>query len=137
MEDAPNTNPDYSQEYSEEKYWAKLKKYALKAGAEIVEKSLGMYEALKDKDTPTWAKATIVGALGYFIAPIDAIPDLTPIVGFSDDLGAIAAAFAIVAGHVKEEHLQRARETMKRWFGKLGKQTEDGDPEPEPAPEAN
>lgn len=115
-----NPNQEYSTEYSEEKFWEKVKKNALKAGAELIEKALSMFEALKDADTPAWAKATIIGALGYFISPIDAIPDVTPVVGFADDLGAITVAFATVAAYVKEEHIRKAKETMARWFGRSG-----------------
>ncbi len=112
-----NEDPDYIDEYSEEKFWEKVRKYALKAGSEVLEKALFMYEALQDDETPKWAKATIIAALGYFISPLDGIPDLTPVVGFADDLGALTIAFATVAAYVKERHKQKARETLKRWFG--------------------
>lgn len=112
------TKEEYAAEYSEEKFWDKVKKNALKAGAELMEKALSMYEALKDEDTPAWAKTTIIGALGYFISPIDAIPDITPVVGFADDLGAVTIAFATVLAYVKEEHIRKARETMAKWFGR-------------------
>lgn len=67
----------------------------------------------KDEDTPIWAKTTIMGALGYFISPLDAIPDITPFVGYSDDLGILVAA---VATHIKDEHVEKAKETLKKWF---------------------
>lgn len=109
---------NYSGEYSEKNFWEKLKRHAKAAGAEAVEKILCMHEALKDPDTPAWAKTVIVGALGYFIMPLDAIPDITPMVGFTDDLGAIAAATALVATPIKDEHVTRAKASMDRWFGK-------------------
>ena len=71
-----------------------------------------LYEALKDKDTPTWAKGVIIATLGYFICPVDGIPDAVPIAGYADDLGALAA----VAVHVKDEHMAAAKATLKRWF---------------------
>ena len=52
----------------------------IKAGKEVIEKALILYYCLQDDDTPAWAKTTIIGALGYFISPIDAIPDLVPVV---------------------------------------------------------
>jgi uncharacterized membrane protein YkvA (DUF1232 family) len=112
-----NEEPDYTREYSEEKFSEKLRKYALKAGSEVLEKALFMYEALQDDETPKWAKATIIASLGYFISPLDGIPDLTPVVGFADDLGALTIAFATVAVHIKDRHKHKARETLKRWFG--------------------
>ncbi|BCX48139.1 DUF1232 domain-containing protein [Haloferula helveola] len=111
---------DHSDEYSEDSLWKKLGGFARNAGIEVVEKVLTLYEALKDEDTPKWAKGTIISALGYFIAPVDAIPDLVPVVGFSDDLGALAVAFGIVAAHVKREHIDRAKQTMQRWFPDSG-----------------
>jgi len=113
----PSEGKDYSKEYSEKSFWKKVRNFAIKAGREVIEKALMMYYCLKDGDTPVWAKTVIVGALGYFIAPLDAIPDLTPMVGFTDDLGALAAAFAIVAAHIKSDHKQMAKEKLKVWFG--------------------
>ena len=60
-----------------------------------------MFYCLQDRDTPQWAKATIVGALGYFIFPADGIPDAVPVIGFSDDLVVITAALGIVVMHIK------------------------------------
>lgn len=60
------------------------------AGRKVIDKVLRLYYALQDKDTPIWAKSIIVGALAYFISPLDAIPDITPVVGYVDDWGAIS-----------------------------------------------
>ena len=67
--------------------------------------------------TPGWAKATIIGALGYFISPIDAIPDITPVVGYADDLGALALAITAVAMFIDDDIKTKAREKLKEWFG--------------------
>ena len=107
---------DFSKEYSEDSFWEKVKNFALKAGKEVIEKVLILYYCLQDPDTPAWAKAAIIAALGYFISPIDAIPDLIPVVGFADDLGVLVAAMATVAVYIKEEHKEKAREKMKIWF---------------------
>jgi uncharacterized membrane protein YkvA (DUF1232 family) len=108
---------DYTKEYSEDSLWKKLAGYAAVAGKEVVEKVLVLYESLKDKDTPAWAKGVIIAALGYFISPVDAIPDLIPFAGFADDLGALAAAVGTVATHIKKEHVSAAKATLARWFG--------------------
>jgi uncharacterized membrane protein YkvA (DUF1232 family) len=68
---------------------------------------------LKDPDTPMAAKGLIYGALGYFIMPLDAIPDITPIVGFSDDLTALATAITMVAMSIKDKHREEAEEKLK------------------------
>ena len=109
---------DFSKNYSEDSLWAKLKSYAAVAGKEVVEKVLVLYEALKDRDTPAWAKGVIIAALGYFISPVDAIPDVIPFAGYADDLGALAVAIGTVAANIKKEHVTQAKATLGRWFGK-------------------
>jgi uncharacterized membrane protein YkvA (DUF1232 family) len=107
----------YQKDFSDNEFWEKVKKYAKAAGDNVLEPALRMYYSLQDKDTPVWAKTTIIGALGYFISPIDAIPDLLPVVGYTDDLGVLTAAIAVVAIHIKEEHKIKAKELIKKWFG--------------------
>ena len=109
--------PSYAEEYSEDSLWKKLAAFAVRAGREIIEKVLVLYCCFQDPETPVWAKTIIVAALGYFIAPMDAIPDVMPGVGFSDDLGALAVALAAVAMHIKPEHRQQAKEKLTTWFG--------------------
>ncbi len=109
-------NSQYEKEYSEDSFWDKLTNYAKSAGKDLVELALKMYYAATDSDTPIWAKSAIFGALGYFISPIDAIPDLVPVVGYSDDLGVLTLAIATVSTYIKEKHVQQAKETLARWF---------------------
>lgn len=108
---------EFSKEYSDDKFWDKVKKFAVKAGKEVILKALTMYYTMQDKDTPKWAKGVIIGALGYFIFPLDAIPDMTPVVGYADDLGVLASAMATVAVYIKPEHRKKAEDTWKGWFG--------------------
>ena len=84
---------------------------------EIVEKALVLYYCLQDDDTPAWARGTIMGALGYLILPADAVPDILPGAGYTDDLAVLGVAFALVLAHIKPEHKRMAREKMKEWFG--------------------
>ena len=78
--------------YSEAGFWQKLNTFARKAGHDLVEKSLQLYYAAESPETPTWARGVVFGALAYFVAPIDAIPDVTPGIGFTDDLGVLIGA---------------------------------------------
>ncbi len=112
----PEDKSGYSDEYSESSFWNKVKKYSQKAGLEVIEKALVLFYCLKDSDTPSWAKSVILATLGYFILPADSIPDLTPFVGFGDDLGALAAAIGIVGLHIKQEHRDKAKTKLKEWF---------------------
>jgi uncharacterized membrane protein YkvA (DUF1232 family) len=115
LEKAEETT-DYAEAYSENRFKSKLARYALTAGQALVEKALTLFYVLRDPDTPTRAKVIIVGALGYFIVPLDAIPDLIPGAGFSDDLGALAIALTLISTHVKPEHTARAHRAAVRIF---------------------
>lgn len=106
--------------YSESGFWDKVSRYALQAGREVMEKALWLYYAAKRPETPAWAKTIIFGALAYFISPLDAIPDLTPLVGYSDDLGALAAALGMVMVYVNDEVKARAASKLNEWFGDKG-----------------
>ena len=70
----------------------------------------------KSPDTPTWAKGVIFGALAYFVSPTDAIPDVTPGVGFTDDLCVLIGAVSAVAAHITPEIKDQADKKMAEWF---------------------
>ena len=107
-----NLSNEYSKEYSEESFWRKVKKYSLKAGKEVIEKALMLFYCLQEKDTPKWAKAVIVAALGYFIFPLDAIPDILFPVGYTDDAAVVAAVLVAVRLVIKEEQWKKADEFL-------------------------
>ena len=94
-----------------------MKKFARTAGKEVIEKALWLYYAAQRPETPKWAKTAIYGALAYFISPIDAIPDVTPLVGFTDDLGALAAAIAMTSAYINEDVKRKTSEKLLSWFG--------------------
>jgi len=107
----------FSQNFSEDGFWNKVVKYAKAAGQEVIEKALWLYYAAQTPQTPAWAKATIYGALGYFILPVDAIPDVLPGVGYTDDLGIIAAAITAVSMYITEDVKRQASQKLQDWFG--------------------
>ncbi len=104
-------------EFKDEHLWAKLKGFALSAGKDVVEKALCLYYAAQQPGTPLWAKTVIYGALTYFISPIDAVPDITPVLGYSDDLGVLVSAVLTVAMYVTDDVKQQARDKLQTWFG--------------------
>jgi uncharacterized membrane protein YkvA (DUF1232 family) len=107
----------YEKAYSRKKFWGKMKRFAARAGKGVVEIALQLYYTLQSSHTPMWAKGVIIGALGYFISPVDAIPDVIPVAGFIDDFGVLTAAVAAVATHITPEIKKQAREKTKEWFG--------------------
>jgi len=110
-------DPSYEQAYSDRRFWRKLSGRASAAGREVLEKALWLYYGAKSPDTPKWARRVIYGALGYFVLPLDAIPDFTPLAGYTDDLGVMAAALAAVAFAIDDKVRQQARDTLARWLG--------------------
>jgi uncharacterized membrane protein YkvA (DUF1232 family) len=97
-------------------FWDTIRKYASKIGREVVEQALSMYYALQDPDTPVWAKSIIIGGLIYLISPVDAVPDVIPVVGLTDDIAVLAGALATVAMHIKPEHKAEAVAKAAEWF---------------------
>jgi len=110
---------EYEEAFSEQGFWKKLKHYAKSAGKEVVEKALLLYYAAQEEKAPAWAKATIAAALGYFIVPLDAIADLTPAVGYADDLGVLALAIAAVATYINDDVRKKTTARMTSWFGEI------------------
>lgn len=109
---------DYSKHFSESEFWDVIKKYAKHLGSEGLHHALTLYYALWEPDTPAWAKTVIAGALGYLILPLDAIPDVIPVVGLTDDIGIIAAAIAAIEMNIPQAAVDKADEKMSKWFGK-------------------
>ncbi|MEM6770218.1 MAG: DUF1232 domain-containing protein, partial [Bacteroidota bacterium] len=96
--------------------YRKLRKFAKKVGVKAVYSSLLLYYAYKRAETPNWAKRLIIGVLGYLIAPIDAIPDLTVFLGFTDDVGLLSFALVTVAAFINDDVRAQAREQLAGWF---------------------
>lgn len=105
------------QYFTEEKFWDKLKKFAKKAGSSVVYAVLLLYYTLQKPEVPKKTKAVIIGALGYFILPVDLIPDMMLGVGFTDDLGALGIALFQVAMYIDDDIKQKAKIKLADWFG--------------------
>ncbi len=106
----------YNIESNQKDFLVKAKSYAKKAGFTVIEPVLKLYYSSQDPDTPIWAKTKIYAALAYFISPIDAITDIIPIIGYSDDVLILTAAIVTCAVYIKEAHKQKAQATLKQWF---------------------
>jgi uncharacterized membrane protein YkvA (DUF1232 family) len=93
-------------------FWVKVKRFG--AALPFVEDLLAAYYCAFDRDTPLQVKAALLGALAYFVLPFDAIPDVLPVIGFTDDAAVLAAAIRLVASHLKPEHRAAARAALAR-----------------------
>ena len=95
-----------------EKFFPRLARVL--ARVPLAEELVAAYYAAFDRATPLKAKGILIGALAYFILPVDTIPDLVLGLGFTDDMAVLLAAFNVVRTHVTEDHRRRARETVAR-----------------------
>lgn len=100
-------------------FFKKLKHYSQKAGIRIGYASLLMYYAYTRRETPLWAKNIILGSIAYFISPIDAIPDLTPFLGYTDDWGILSFGLVTIAAYIDEEVRSKARQRLVEFFPKI------------------
>lgn len=106
----------YRKSFTNAAFWGKLRRFAQKAGVRVVYSALLLFYAYQRTETPGWAKRLIVGVLGYLIAPIDAIPDLSVFLGFTDDVGLLSFALVTVAAFINDEVRTQAREKLAGWF---------------------
>ncbi|MCO6488442.1 MAG: DUF1232 domain-containing protein [Phaeodactylibacter sp.] len=106
----------YIRQFSESKFWKKIAHFAQQAGVKTVYSALLLFYAYRRKETPTWAKSIVLGTLGYLIAPFDALPDLTPIIGYTDDLGVLSFGLVTIACYINDSVRAKAREQLGKWF---------------------
>jgi uncharacterized membrane protein YkvA (DUF1232 family) len=109
-------NDEYSKYYSEKSLWEKIKKFSKAAGTKVIYAVLLLYYVMKDSKVDLKTKIFIAASLGYFIMPADAIFDLTPIIGYSDDLGVLLFALKQVSSAIKNEVKENARSKIAEWF---------------------
>ncbi len=106
----------YSKHYSQNSFWNKLSTHYKSVSSSLLEATVSLYYSLRDEDTPKWARRVIVGALGYFIFPVDLLPDFIPVLGYSDDAAVVLSALATVALYIKPIHKEKAKDKIKNIF---------------------
>jgi uncharacterized membrane protein YkvA (DUF1232 family) len=94
------------------RFWIKLKRIA--AQLPFAEDLLAAYYCAFDKQTPRHVQVALLGAIAYFILPFDFIPDVMPVLGFTDDAAVLATAIRMVATNIRPEHRDAARAALKR-----------------------
>lgn len=94
---------------NEGRFLHKVKTFAFRLGKPAVKQLYALYFLMKSPHTPKRSKMIIVGALVYFLSPIDAIPDLLGPLGFSDDLAVIALVYTQLRSFMSEDIIARAQ----------------------------
>jgi uncharacterized membrane protein YkvA (DUF1232 family) len=112
-------NGTYSKYFSEKKLWEKIKKYSKVAGVKVIYAVLLLFYTLQDKRVDMRTKVGIAAALGYFILPSDAIFDLTPLIGYTDDLGVLMFALSQISINLTPQVKEKAKAKLAEWFGEI------------------
>ena len=97
------------------RFWIKFKRVVAKLP--FAEDLLAAYYCAFDKQTPRHVQASLLGAIAYFILPFDFVPDMLPILGFTDDAAVLLAALRMVSGHMLPAHRDAARIALARLKG--------------------
>jgi uncharacterized membrane protein YkvA (DUF1232 family) len=94
------------------RFWIKFKQVLAKLP--FAEDLLAAYYCAFDRETPRHVQVALLGALAYFILPFDFVPDMLPVLGFTDDAAVLATAIRMVASNITAEHREAARAALKR-----------------------
>ncbi len=106
----------YSDRFSAKGFTDKIARVAKRAGSKLVYVALVLFYTLQSKEVSVKDKAAIIGALGYLISPLDAIPDAIPIMGLGDDLTVLLYVINKVWVDVPEEVKTKALDKLSEWF---------------------
>ena len=93
-----------------DKFWRTAKRAARQVP--FMEDVVAAYYCAMDHRTPLRAKGILLAALGYFVLPADAIPDVLFGLGFADDIAVLTAAIAAIGAHLKPAHRAAARRAL-------------------------
>ena len=114
---APRNLEKYSPNYDTDKFLKKLRRTLRRLGARAAYYALILYYAMQDPQISRKDKTLILGALGYFLLPLDLIPDFLPAIGFTDDIAALGYAVYKVIHCVTPLVKSQAENKVYEWFG--------------------
>ena len=106
----------YKDKFTQQGFFDKIQRVAKRVGAKLVYVALILYYLMQSDKVSLKDKAIIIGALGYLISPLDAVPDAIPIAGLSDDLGVLLYVLNKVWSSVDDDMKKQAREKLSKWF---------------------
>ncbi len=106
----------YKDKFTQQDFFDKIQRVAKRAGAKLVYVALLLYYLMQSDKVSLKDKAIIIGALGYLISPLDAVPDAIPIAGLTDDLGVLLYALGKVWSSVDDDMKKQAHEKLSKWF---------------------
>ena len=93
----------YSKYYDDKRFWRKVRRIAQKVGGSVLKPVLLLFYMMKSDSVSLKDKAYIVGALGYFVLPIDIVPDFLTGLGYTDDLAVITLLIKYLKDNITPE----------------------------------
>lgn len=109
----PKDVTPYKKHYSESEFWNKVKSL----GKNILKPAMLLFYTMKSPDVPLTVKGTIAGALGYLILPLDLIPDIIPVTGYTDDAAALITVVKMCANYVTPQIKAQAEKKLDELLG--------------------
>ena len=106
----------YEKLYSKDSLMTKISRFAKKAGLNTTYYVLLLYQMLISGKTPLKYKAVVIGALGYFICPIDLIPDMMIGTGFLDDASVLLYALSMISESITPDIKSEAKSILHQIF---------------------
>lgn len=91
-------------------FFGKAKRMAAKVP--FVLDAVAMYYCMLDARTPGWVKASVAGALVYFVSPVDAIPDALIGIGYTDDAAVVMGTAKAIGSALKPRHYRKAKKGL-------------------------
>lgn len=111
-----STINSYAGHYSPEKLFEKIGNVAKNAGVKTVYAALLLYYSLMSKEVDMRHKLVVLGALGYFVFPLDMIPDLLGPLGYTDDGAVLLYAAKRIFDGITPSVKEQARAKLGEWF---------------------
>ena len=109
----PEDVTKYEKNYSESGFWKKVGSL----GKKVLKPALTLYYVMKSPDVPFTIKTTIAGALGYLILPLDLIPDVVTVAGYTDDAAALLAVLKMCDSYVTPEIKAQTNAKLEELLG--------------------
>ena len=109
----------YEKYFSENELLQKIGRLGKSIGATVLYPVFLLFNLLKSGDINLKEKAMIIGTLGYFILPVDLLPDAIVGVGYADDAAALTAAVTALASCITEDIQNESKEQLRKIFGEF------------------
>ena len=110
LSDDERTSFDQDEARVRRDFWTTARKAA--GSIPFIDELVAAYYCALDRETPTRVRGTLLGALAYFVLPLDGIPDFILGLGFTDDAAVIMGVLALMRAHITDEHREAARKAL-------------------------